>query len=138
MAKENEIITLKSEFSFKETLEKTRSLLKKNGFHIFTTIDHAKSAEKHGRELNPTYLFIFGNPKTGGTGLMQENQEIAIDLPAKLLVWEDGSQNTHITTNDFNGLQKRHGLSGKNQEVIDGLKTGIERIAREATGKSRI
>ncbi len=134
MSKENGILTLNSQYSFQETTSRVKALLKENGFHIFGIIDHAKSAERHDRKLNPTLLFIFGNPKTGGTGLMQENQVIAIDLPAKLLVWEDHQKQTHITTNDFEWLNKRHRLSGKNRDIIQKLKTGIADIARIASG----
>lgn len=134
MSKENGIITLDSQFSFVETTQKVKDLLAVNGFHVFGVIDHSKSAKKHGRKLNPTHLFIFGNPKTGGTGLMQEDQRIALDLPAKLLVWEDDKKQTHITTNDFNWLSRRHHLSQKNQAIIERLKTGIEGIARKAAG----
>lgn len=127
----NGLITKVSKLDFEQTIAKIEALLTEKGFHIFSIIDHAKSAQKHGRNLNPTMLFIFGNPKTGGTGLMQENQEIAIDLPAKILVWKNQEKQTYITTNDFNWITSRHNLSDQNKDVIEKLRSGILEIIDE-------
>lgn len=129
----NGLKSIKSDFSADETMERIEKLLKWKDFHIFVRIDHGRSAEEHDRKLNPTQLIVFGNPKTGGTGLMQENQTIGIDLPAKILVWEDSSHQTYITYNDIKWLVDRHNLSDKNKEVIDQLKTAIKEVCFQAS-----
>ncbi|CAH9016767.1 DUF302 domain-containing protein [Candidatus Nitrosacidococcus sp. I8] len=110
-----------------------KTLLREEGFHIFTIIDHSASAKKHGRELNPTQLIIFGNPKTGGTGLMEENQTIGIDLPAKILVWRDNEGITHITYNDMQWIANRHHFTDKNIDIINRLNKVISEICMKAS-----
>lgn len=134
---ENGLTTVTSDFSPEETMNRVEQLLKERDFHIFTQVDHGKSAKKNGRDLNPTKLIIFGNPKTGGTGLMKENQTIGIDLPAKILVWQDDSGITHITYNSIKWLAKRHQLSDKNKSVIDALDKGIGEVSKKAAKNKR-
>jgi uncharacterized protein (DUF302 family) len=69
---------------------------------------------------------IFGNPKAG-TPLMIASPTIAIDLPLKLLVWEDASGRTRISYNDPNYLQQRHGFP---QELIQNI-AAVEMLAAE-------
>jgi uncharacterized protein (DUF302 family) len=72
-------------------------------------IDHSGEAEKVGMKMRPTKLLIFGNPK-GGTPLMLAAPSIAIDLPLKILVWEDGQGKAWISYNSPDYLAERHGL----------------------------
>ncbi|CAB1274622.1 DUF302 domain-containing protein [Candidatus Nitrosacidococcus tergens] len=130
---EKGLITLTSQFSLEKTMNYIETLLKKEGFHIFTIIDHSINAKKHGRNLNPTQLIIFGNPKTGGTGLMQENQTIGIDLPAKILVWSDNKGTTHITYNDMQWIANRHYLTDKNRDAINELNKKISEICTKVS-----
>jgi uncharacterized protein (DUF302 family) len=67
-------------------------------------------AEKVGLEMKPTKLRIFGNPKAG-TPLMLASPSTAIDLPLKMLVWEDAAKKVWISYNSPEYLQKRHGFS---------------------------
>lgn len=131
----NGLISIESVYSADETISRLQNLLKEKDFHIFTIIDHGRSAEKYGRNLNSTQVIIFGNPKTGGTFLMQENQKIGIDLPAKILVWTNEEDTTFITYNKMDWIANRHQLSDKNKEIIDNLNSGISTIAKEASGK---
>jgi uncharacterized protein (DUF302 family) len=72
-------------------------------------IDHSGEAEKVGLQMRPTKLLIFGNPKAG-TPLMIAASGIAIDLPLKVLVWEDSDGTTKISYNTLAYLQARHAL----------------------------
>ncbi|MGP4015595.1 DUF302 domain-containing protein [Saccharopolyspora sp. 5N708] len=65
---------------------------------VFSRIDHADNAAKAGLELRPTELVIFGNPH-GGTPLMQERQTTGIDLPVKVLAWQDENGAVWLTYN---------------------------------------
>jgi uncharacterized protein (DUF302 family) len=72
-------------------------------------IDHSGEAEKAGMKMRPTKLLIFGSPKAG-TPMMLAAPSIAIDLPLKILIWEDVEGSAHVSYNSPAYLQERHGL----------------------------
>lgn len=78
---------------------------------VFTRIDHSAGAKKVDKELRPTELVIFGNPKVG-TPLMQCVQTVAIDLPQKMLIWQDEAGTTWLSYNNPSYLAKRHHIRG--------------------------
>lgn len=92
-------------------------MLEAKGIKLFAMIDHSGEAQKAGMQMRPTKLLIFGNPKAG-TPLMIAAPTIAIDLPLKLLVWEDASGKTRVSYNDPAYLQQRHGLP---QELVQNI-----------------
>lgn len=82
------LVTLPSPLAAKATLDKLEALATARGLKIFTRIDHAAGAQSVGLPLRPTELLILGHPK-GGTPLMQCEQTYGIDLPLRVLAWED-------------------------------------------------
>jgi len=82
------MVTKKSRLAFPETVERLIIAITKAENEIFATIDQAEAAGKSGLTLRPTTLLIFGNPK-GGTPLMEEYPAVGLDLPLKVLVWEE-------------------------------------------------
>ncbi len=105
---------VKSRHNIADTVERAKRMLEHQGFRVFGVIDHADNARTVGLELPPTKLLVFGNPE-GGTPLMRANRLIAIDLPLKLLVWEDAAGVVWISYSDAAFLQKRHRLDGQKQ-----------------------
>ena len=103
------ILTIPSHQSVDGTVEKLEKILQAKGIKLFALIDHSGEAEKDGMQMRPTKLLIFGNPKAG-TPLMIASASIAIDLPIKILIWEDGEGKVWISYNDPSYLQARHGL----------------------------
>ncbi|WP_024610985.1 DUF302 domain-containing protein [Pseudoalteromonas sp. TB64] len=103
------LISVKSPLSAKATMDKFELLAKNKGLNIFARIDHAVGAKKVDKELNPTEVLIFGNPK-GGTPLMECAQTIGIDLPLKALVWEDAQSQVWLSYNDPTYIVKRHNV----------------------------
>lgn len=99
-----------SNFPVTETVDRMISILGEQQWHLFARIDHAEHARKKGLELRPTELILFGNPATG-TLLMRDCQLAAIDLPMKMLVWEDEHGQIRIAHNTIRWLQQRHGLT---------------------------
>src|ERR1700736_6692550 len=87
---ENGIVTILSQHSVDETVERLKNILQEKGVKLFALIDHSGEAEKAGLQMRPTRLLIFGNPKTG-TPLMIASPTAALDLPLKILVSEDAS-----------------------------------------------
>src|SRR5271155_3532389 len=106
---DNGIIHLSSPHSVSETLARLETIVQAKGLTILARIDHSGDAAKVGLKMRPTKLLIFGNPKAG-TPLMIASPSIAIDLPIKILVWEDGAGKVWISYNDPFYLQMRHGL----------------------------
>src|SRR5882762_8662280 len=87
-AAENSIVDLASHHSVDETVERLKTILHTKGVTLFAIIDHSGEAERAGMQMPPTKLLIFGNPKSG-TPVMLAAPRSAIDLPLKILVWED-------------------------------------------------
>ena len=80
--------TAKSKYDFKQTISRLKKNFKANNIAIFAEIDHTKAAKKAGENLLPATVLVVGNPKVG-TSLMQENPKAAIELPLKVLVYEE-------------------------------------------------
>jgi uncharacterized protein (DUF302 family)/uncharacterized membrane protein YidH (DUF202 family) len=104
---QNGIITRSSDHSVDETVARVQSLLEQRNVRLFALVDHSGQAAKIGLKMPPTKLLIFGNPR-GGTPVMLAAPTSAIDLPLKLLVWEDAQGKTWLSYNDPKYLQARH------------------------------
>ena len=109
----NGVITLQSQSSVSETLDKLDANLQSKGMNIFARVDHSAGAKKVGKDLADTQLLIFGNPKIG-TPLMQCQRSVAIDLPQKMLAWQDDDGKVWLSYNDPLYLAERHGYKMDN------------------------
>jgi uncharacterized protein (DUF302 family) len=125
--KNDGIITIPSNHSVEETLEKLKAILQSRGITLFALIDHSGEAAKAGMEMRPTKLLIFGNPK-GGTPVMLAAPSSAIDLPLKILIWEDAQGKVWVTYNGPMYLQERHNIP---TELLPNLSV-IEALAKSA------
>jgi uncharacterized protein (DUF302 family) len=124
-ATNNGIVNKPSKHSVEQTVEALQNILKSKGVAVFALIDHSGEAEKVGLKMRPTKLLIFGNPKAG-TSLMLASPSSAIDLPLKLLVWEDAQGKVWVSYNSPEYLRERHGLPQElmqNIAVVEGLAT---------------
>ena len=106
---ENGIVTIPSHHPVDATVEKLEGILQGKGVKLFALVDHSGEAEKAGMQMRPTKLLIFGSPKAG-TPLMLAAPSIAIDLPLKILVWEDAQGKVWVSYNSSDYLKERHGL----------------------------
>ena len=129
---ENGLITIRSRHAPGETMSRFEAEVKAKGLTIFARIDHAAGAAAVGLPLRPTELLLFGNAK-GGTPLMQAVQTIGIDLPPKVLVWQDASGDTWLSYNDPSWLAKRHGLTQEAETPVQALAAALDALARTAT-----
>jgi uncharacterized protein (DUF302 family) len=119
----NGIVTNPSNHSVDQTVEKLKNILKDEGITLFALVDHSGEAQKVGMQMPNTKLLIFGNPK-GGTPLMLAAPSLAIDLPLKILVWEDRLGKAWVSYNSPDYLKDRHGLPAdllKNIAVVENL-----------------
>jgi len=110
-----------------ETVGKLKAILKAQGVTLFALVDHSGEAEKAGFAMRPTKLLIFGSPKAG-TPLMVAAPSIAIDLPLKILVWEDAQGKVWVSYNSPDYLKERHGLP---QELVKNI-SAVETLATKA------
>jgi len=123
----NGIVDTLSNHSVDETVERLKGILLSKGVTLFALIDHSGEAEKIGMKMLPTKLLIFGSPK-GGTPLMLAAPSSAIDLPLKILVWEDANQKVWISDNSLAYLKERHGLA---DELLLNIAV-VEKLAAQA------
>jgi len=126
-AANNGIVSKPSKHSVDQAVEALTYILKSKGIAVFALIDHSGEAEKVGLKMRPTKLVIFGNPKAG-TPLMLAAPSSAIDLPLKILVWEDGQGKVWLSYNSPEYLRERHGLP---QELMQNIAI-IETLATKA------
>ena len=123
------LIDIPSNHSVDETVERLKGILQAKGITLFALVDHSGEAAKAGIKMRPTKLLIFGSPKAG-TPLMLAAPRIAIDLPLKILIWEDAQGKVWVAYNSPVYLQERHGLPVEllpNISVIEALaKTAAE------------
>jgi uncharacterized protein (DUF302 family) len=129
VSSKNGIVDVPTNRKVNEVVERIKALLQAKGIKLFALIDHSGEAETVGLTMRPTKLLIFGNPK-GGTPLMLASPSVAIDLPLKLLVWEDASGGRWISYNSPQYLQQRHELP---VDLVKNIAV-IEALAREAAG----
>ena len=127
----NGLITVKSNHDVAATADRLENALKTKGMTVFARINHAEGARKVGKQLRPTQLVIFGNPKVG-TPLMQCSQSIAVDLPQKALIWEDDKGQAWLSYNDPDYLAKRHGITACG-EVLAKVTKALQNFAKAAT-----
>jgi len=123
----NGIIDTPSNHSVDQTVEKLKGILQAKGVALFALVDHSGEAQKVGMKMPPTKLLIFGNPK-GGTPLMLAAPSVAIDLPLKILVWEDAQGKAWVSYNSPAYLQERHGFP---PELLNNIAV-VETLAAQA------
>ena len=106
---DNGIVQKPSSRSVDQTVEQLKGILQTKGVTLFALVDHSGEAEKVGLKMRPTKLLIFGSPKAG-TPLMLAAPSSALDLPLKLLIWEDAQGKVWISYNSPEYLLERHGI----------------------------
>ncbi|MBD1558225.1 DUF302 domain-containing protein [Vibrio sp. S9_S30] len=133
---DNGLVTMKSNYNVDQTTQNLITVLEKKGMTLFTQIKHDEGAEKVGMTLRPTRLVIFGNPKVG-TPLMKCSQTAAIDLPQKMLIWQDEAGDNWLSYNNPDYFNTRHGLDRNSDEqcaeVMGKVKQALANFAKAAT-----
>ena len=129
MQTNTDIITLKGLASVTQTMDAVEKALTGHGIFIYARIDQEAEAVKVGLTLKPMKLLIFGNPR-GGIPLMNANPLSGLDLPLKILVWEDNDKKIWLSYNSFSYLQKRFDLPA---DLIQKI-AGVEKIIQQALG----
>jgi uncharacterized protein (DUF302 family) len=103
------LIVLPTQHTVADILTRTVSIAQAKGLTVFAQIDFSGDAARSNLSMRPTGLVILGNP-IAGTPLMVATPTAAIDLPLKILAFEDAEGRTWVAYNDPNYLQRRHGF----------------------------
>ena len=125
----NDIIFKNSNKSVEATMNKLQNIVSKKGFTVFAIVDHTAGARKVRMELAPSKEIIFGNPKMG-TMLMQEKMEVGLDLPIRVLVFQDEKKKTKIAYRDGAWLDSEHNLTKK--KLLNKMNFALDNMTTEA------
>lgn len=124
------LVTVTSDADVDTTWDRLLGAFEASPASIAFTVDHGAAANNAGIELRPTRLAVFGNPNLG-TPFMQERPTAGVDLPLKILVWEDESGKTRVTTNSTTHLWRRHRFQDTS---LDPVRTALGNFLNAATG----
>ena len=124
------LVTRESKFPVKETMDRLATALEAKGVKVAARIDHAAGAKAAGLDMPPTEVIMFGNPKLG-TPLMLANRHIGIDLPMRVLAWQDAKGKTWIAYTAPKALKTRHGIKGQDA-TIAALTAAVDSFAAAA------
>jgi uncharacterized protein (DUF302 family) len=129
------LVAKRSPYPVAETMDRLERVVRERGLIVVARVDHAAAAQKTGLTLRPTELLIFGNPKAG-TPLMQSAQSVGIDLPLKVLAWEDDKGQVLLAYNDPGWLAARHGVSDR-AEVVRAIAGALDALTDAVTKAAR-
>jgi len=127
------IVSKKSQHNVATTLDRLEAALKKKGIAVVARVRHSAAAKKAGLPLRPTELLIFGNPKLG-TPLMQSNQQVGLDLPMKVLAYEDDKGQTWVAYTAPAALAAAHGITDRD-DVVKQMTGALAKLTDQATAK---
>jgi len=105
----NGVIIKPSPYSVKETIDRLEAFLQRHSATIYARIDQQAELQKAGLNMLPLEFLMFGNPKAGGP-IMIENAVAALDMPLKVIAWEDDKKNVFIAYNDGMYIEERYSL----------------------------
>ena len=121
-----------SPLAFEETVAALQKTLNSKGITVFATIEHHKAAEAVGETMQPATVLIVGNPKVG-TALMQENPRFAIELPLKILIYEEG-KTVNIRYEKVAAIAKKYDIK-QNFSTAEKIDSAMQQLIKLAIGK---
>jgi uncharacterized protein (DUF302 family) len=124
------LITVRSGFGYRETLARIEAAVRAHGLRIVAGVDHAIAASEAGLSLDATTILMIGDGRRQAA-LMKALRLIALELPFKVLVWQDADR-TWLSYIDFRWLAKRYGASPEEERLITDMAVMIDGVARKA------
>lgn len=117
----NDLINVPCRHSVKDAVVRLRTQLKARDIPVFAEFDHKANAVGAGLQMPEATVLVFGNPAVG-TKLMLQAPSLALDLPLRILVWEDGDKRW-LSYHDAASLARQHGIDPENEIVgkLNGL-----------------
>ena len=126
------LVVAESRFSVAETIDRLAKDLESKGIKVVARIDHAAGPKSAGLQLPPTQVLVFGNPKLG-TPLMQANPMVAIDLPMRVLAWQDAAGKVRVGYAPPANLKARYAITGKDA-VFETMAKALAGLTKAASG----
>src|SRR5262249_2973126 len=126
------LVTVRSQHGPEETMNRLGAAVRAKGMTVFAQIDHAAGAEAVGLPLRPTEVLVVAHARPR-TPLMQWSQTMGIDLPLKVLVWQDEGGVTWLSYNDPAWLAHRHGLDDASKGAIETIKGVVSTVVMTAS-----
>lgn len=125
------LLTVRSDYSAAESVQRIQDALAAKGLTVFTVIDHQAAARQQQLRMPAATVIVFGNPKLG-TPMMVQAPTLAIDLPSKVLVWEDSQGQVFASMNTAAYMGKRHHVP----ESVYAPMRGLEKLVPNAVKKA--
>lgn len=126
------LVRTRSSLPVAEAVTRLRTAATARGLTIFAVVDHAANARQVELALQPTTLVLLGNPRAG-TLLMHCDPAVAVDLPLRMLIWQDAEGRTWVGHQPVSLLRTRYQLESCG-EVLERLEGVLEALRREAAG----
>ena len=121
-----------SPYTFEQTIERLQKVLESKNIIVFATIEHHKAAEAVGESMSPATVLIVGNPKVG-TALMQENPLLAIELPLKILIYEEG-KTVNIRYEKVTAIAEKYHIK-QNFSTAEKIDAAMQQLIKLSIGK---
>lgn len=119
------LLIYSSPYCVNDTADKIEHLLNSKQVTVFCRINHAQAATDVGLDLQPEILLVFGSPKVG-TPLMQERPEIGIELPLKILIWQQDNH-TYVGHQDLINQLEKYQVK-ENQTIISDMQNFLLKL----------
>jgi uncharacterized protein (DUF302 family) len=123
------VITKPSSKSVAQTIDGLRRLMADRGFTVFNVIDHSGVAERAGVQMPASKLVMFGKPAVGAAAMVAAPLA-ALDIPLKVLVWEDRNGAVSLSYNSPGFLAERHHLEGALRAPFEAVESIVEALLR--------
>jgi uncharacterized protein (DUF302 family) len=127
--KDNGVVTIASAHAGAASADRFEALIRERGLTLFARIDFSGDAARAGLTMPFSQLIVFGNPMAG-TPLMQAVPTAALDLPLKVLVWEDAQGRAWLSYNATDYLRARHALDADVLKPVSGIAALVEAAAQ--------
>ncbi|WP_187429588.1 hypothetical protein ROLI_025100 [Roseobacter fucihabitans] len=127
----DDMIELTSPHSVTDTMDRLEQAVQGAGATVFARVDHAAGAAKIDAELRPTQLLIFGNPKIG-TPAMQAAQTIGLDLPLRVLAYENEAGETVVVYHAPAAIADVHGIDAS-APFVQTMTGALNKLTTKAT-----
>ena len=126
------LVVYVSDASFDDTVARIEDAVTGRSLFVMRVFDHAAGAAAVGNSLAPNTVVLFGNPRVGSQ-IMGCSPTAGIDLPQKLLVWEDEGGIIRVAYNNPDWLERRHAIQGCD-EILGRVRATLDAIARQVSG----
>jgi len=128
-----ELITKKSAYTVSETVDRLAAAVEAAGARVFARVDHAAGAQSVGKDLRPTQMLMFGNPKLG-TPALQAAQSAGLDLPLRAVVYQDAAGEVFLAYHFPSTLSAVHGIPA-DAEVLARMTGALNKLTDKAVGR---